>query len=347
LLFKGGSSVESELRIVILGNAGDCKNKVVKSVLNCENLTGVKVGQCALYQRDQDGRRISVVEAPGWDRSSKQQTPENIKEEVERSVSLFPPGPHALLLVIPVETLSNEPSTNEITAAQTHLELLSERVWKHTILLFTCDEGVEDSQIKEHSLKILDKCGGRYIFQKSAPNHELIKKIDDLVEENGGDFFTPQAELIKLKTQEASGESELRKRRGSIADPPDCEYYFTKHIFTEALDLDLLVLFSFTVTKDKGDAGVEKKETTEADKPLENTSKISMESTQFVLILMGVVGALIGAVAGAENGVSGSVTGLFFGIIVAVLLASIIMYIYTRIYLRSLKKPTDSRVHSG
>ncbi|XP_039512504.1 GTPase IMAP family member 2 [Pimephales promelas] len=324
---QGGSSVESELRIVILGNAGDCKNKVVKSVLNCENLTGVKVGQCTLYQRDQDGRRISVVEAPGWDRSSKQQTPENIKEEVKRSVSLFPPGPHALLLVIPVETLSNEPSTNEITAAQTQMKLLSECVWKHTIVLFACDEGMEDSQIKEHirsTKKILDKCGGRhYVLQKSAQNHhELIKKIDDLVEENGGDFFTPQAELIKLETQEASGEKELRKRRGSIADPPD-------------------------LNKDKGDAGVEKKGTTEADKPLENTSKISMESTQFVVILMGVFGALIGAVAGAENGVSGSVTGLFFGIIVAFLLASIIMYIYTRIYLRSLKKPADSRVHSG
>lgn len=216
---------------MILGN-GDDKNKVVKSVLNCENLTGVKVGQCLLHQRDQAGRRITVVEAPGWDRSSEQQTPENIKEEVERSVSLCPPGPHALLLVIPVKTLSEEPSPHEITAAQTHMELLSERVWKHTILLFACDEGVEDPQIKEHirsAKMILDKCGGRsYVLQKSAQIHELIKKIDDLVEENRGDFVL-QVELIQQKTQEASGESELRKRRGSFQiSPPDCEYYSTK-----------------------------------------------------------------------------------------------------------------------
>ncbi|XP_056097550.1 GTPase IMAP family member 4 [Rhinichthys klamathensis goyatoka] len=326
---QGGSSVQSELRIVILGNAGDDKNKVVKSILNRKNLTGVKVGQCTLHQRDPAGRRISVVEAPGWDRTSKQQSPENIKEEVERSVSLCPPGPHALLLVIGVETLSEEPSTNEITAAQTHMELLSECVWKHTILLFACDEGVEDTQIKKYicsAEKILDKCGGQYyVLQKSAQNHELLKKIDDLVEENGGDFFTPQAELIKLKTQEASGESELRQRRGSIADPPD-------------------------LNKDKGDS-VEKKETTEADKSVEDISKICMEFKKIgliiVLILMGIVGALIGAVAGAEYGVLGSCIGLVLGIIVGIILASITKCMYTHIYSRSLKKPTDSSVNSG
>lgn len=107
---------------------------------------------------------------------------------------------------------------------------------------------------------------------------------------------------------------------------------------TEALYL--LVLFSFTVNKDKGDSG-EKKETTEADKPLEDIPKIYMEFKQFVVILMAVVGALIGAVAGAEYGVSGSVTGLVFGTIVGILLASISMYIYTNIYSRSYpKKPT-------
>ncbi|XP_077101728.1 GTPase IMAP family member 9-like [Siphateles boraxobius] len=325
----GGSSVQSELRIVILGNAGDDKNKVVKSVLNCENLTGVKVGQCTLHQRDHAGRRISVVEAPGWDRSSKQQTSENIKEEVMRSVSLCPPGPHALLLVIPVKALSEEPSTNEITAAQTHMEMLSERVWKHTILLFDCDEGVEETHIKEHipsAEKILEKCGGRYYVLKNgawespAQIHEPLKKIDDLLEENGGDFFI-QAELIKHTTQEASGESELRHRRISLENPPD-------------------------LNKGKGDA-VKEKEITEAGKPLEDIQKINMEFKHCIVILMCVFGALIGAVAGAENGVSGSCTGLFFGIIVGLILASITMYIYTHIYSPSLKKPTDSRVNSG
>ncbi|KAK9972815.1 hypothetical protein ABG768_023579 [Culter alburnus] len=296
---QGGSPVQADLRIVIIGNAGDEKNKVVKSVLNCENPTGVKVGLCTLHQCEHEGRRIRIVEAPGWDKVSTQQSAENIKEEVERSVSLCPPGPHTLLLVIPVR-ISEEPSTSDITAAQMHMELLSERVWKHTILLFDCDEGVEEPQIKD------------------AQIHELLKKIDNLVKENHGDFFIPQAELIQQKTQEASAESEIRHRRGSLDSPP-------------------------SLNKDKGDSG-EKKETTEADKhtPSEDTPKINMDAKQFVVILMAVVVAFIGAVAGAQNGVWGSCMGIIFGIIVGILLASFSMYIYTHIYSRSyLKKPTQ------
>ncbi|KAK9972814.1 hypothetical protein ABG768_023578 [Culter alburnus] len=302
---QGGSSVQSNLRIVIIGNAGDEKNKVVKSVLNCENPTGEKVGLCTLHQREQAGIRLSVVEAPGWDKVSKQ-TPKSIKKEVERSVSLCPPGPHALLLVIPVKSLSEEPSANDITAAQMHMELLSERVWKHTILLFDCDE----------------KCGRVYVLQKSAWEspaqiHELLNKITDLVVENHGDFFIPQAELIQQKTQEASAESEIRHRRGSLDSPP-------------------------SLNKDKGDSG-EKKETIEADKhtPSEDTPKINMDAKQFVVILMAVFGALIGSVTGAQNGVSGSCMGIIFSVVVGILLASFSMYFYTHIYSRSyLKKPT-------
>ncbi|XP_048036657.1 GTPase IMAP family member 2-like [Megalobrama amblycephala] len=329
---QGGSSVQADLRIVIIGNAGDEKNKVVKSVLNCENPTGVKVGLCTLHQCEHEGRRIRVVEAPGWDKVSKQtknKTKSIKKREVDRSVSLCPPGPHALLLVIPVKTLSEEPSLSDITAAQMHMELLSERVWKHTILLFDCDEGVEEPQIKEYirsSEKILEKCGGRvYVLQKStleSPTqiHELLKKIDDLVKENHGDLFIPQAELryevIPHKTK-ASGERKIKHRRGSLDNPP-------------------------SLNKDKGDSGA-KKETIEADKhtPSEDTPKINMEFTQFVVILMAVVGALIGSVTGAQNGVSGSCMGIIFGVVVGILLASFSMYFYTHIYSRSyLKKPT-------
>ncbi|XP_048036659.1 GTPase IMAP family member 4-like isoform X2 [Megalobrama amblycephala] len=218
-----GSSVQSELRIVIIGNAGDEKNKVVKSVLNCENPTGEKVGLCTLHQCEHEGRRISVVEAPGWDRTS-QQTAENIKEEVQRSVSLCPPGPHALLLVIPVR-ISEEPSPSDITAAQMHMELLSERVWKHTILLFACDEGVRDFNIQgyfQKAKKILDKCEGKaYILDSRSKISELFTKIEDLVEENCGDVFLPQVyyELIQRKTES------LQCRRGSLQlNPPSSEY---------------------------------------------------------------------------------------------------------------------------
>lgn len=109
---------------------------------------------------------------------------------------------------------------------------------------------------------------------------------------------------------------------------------------THSGKLNTDLLFS-TDKSDKGDS--EKKGTIETAKPLEDMSNITMDVKQFVVILMGVIGALIGAVAGAENGVSGSCSGMVFGIIVGVLLASFIMCIYTRIYSRAYsKQPAQS-----
>lgn len=315
------SSMQSMLRVVLYGNTGDDKNKLARSVLTGESLTGEKNGLCTLYKSVQAGRRICVVEAPGWHKHSIQQTPENVKEEITRSVLLCAPGPHALLLVIPVKSLSEEPSEGEINAAEMHMELLSERVWKHTIVLFACDEGVEETTIRKHihsAEKILEKCGGRsHVLQMNiceSPTQisELFQKIDSLVEDSRGDFFIPQAyyELIQKKTLEASGETRLSQKRGSLlTDPPN----FNKH---------------------KGDSE-EKKESAEAVKHSEDGSRISMDSTLFVLILLGAVGALLGSVAGAENGVRGSFIGVVFGIFVGVLLALFIMYIYTFTFIQS------------
>ncbi len=136
---------------------------------------------------------------------------------------------------------SSEELSTEINAAEMHMKLLSEHVWKHTIVLFACDEGVEETAIKEHihsAEKILDKCGGRsHVLQRSAcesPTQisELFKTMDNLVKKNSDALFIPQSycELSQQKTQEVSGLTELsQSHRGSLPmSPPNSEYYFTK-----------------------------------------------------------------------------------------------------------------------
>ncbi|NP_001073127.2 uncharacterized protein isoform X1 [Danio rerio] len=314
---QGSSSGHSELRIVLVDKyTEDDKNKVLKSILNCENLTGERVGLCKLYKSEHAGRKISVVEAPGWQRDS---TPDSMKEEMVRSVSYCPPGPHVLLLVIPVKALCEEPSAGEMKSAEMHIELLSERAWKHTVVLFDCDDGLEESALREHmrsAEKILEKCGGRYyVLQKSCSQiQELLKKIDKLLEENKGGVFILQHyyELI----QKENDEREVRQRRGSLLkNPPN-------------------------LSQNQGDS--EKKETVDAAKNtrLEDVAKISMDFRQFAVILMCVVCALLGSVAGAQNGVLGSFTGIVFGIIVGVLLANVTLYIHTNFYSRVNSKQT-------
>ncbi|KAL1273407.1 hypothetical protein QQF64_029269 [Cirrhinus molitorella] len=159
------------------------------------------------------------METPGW--NLMKQTPESIKKSVERSVVLCPPGPHALLLVIRVKR-DEKPIAGAIKAAEKHMELLSEHVWKHTIILFACDDGVGDFNIQgyfQKTKKILEKCKGRtYILESHSKISELFTKIDDLVEENCGDVFIPQTNyaLFEGKTQDVR-----RRRRSLPKNPPE------------------------------------------------------------------------------------------------------------------------------
>ncbi|KAB5584490.1 hypothetical protein PHYPO_G00108160 [Pangasianodon hypophthalmus] len=286
----GGPPPISDRRIVLLGKAGAGKNRVVRVILRDTKLNEDSE-ECFLYEGEQAGRRICIVDTPGWDRVSIECTAMKIKNKITRSVTLCPPGPHALILVLPVNT-GDGPSLNELKSAIQHMELLSERVWNHTMVLFLCDEDVEESTITDHiqkAEKLLEKCRGRhYVMRQSEPEtqvHGLLKEIDSVVEENLGDFFLPQAEE----------ETVLQQRRGSAQA--------TRPSFNEdenqAVDIDdikrkyrddLLALAKYYL------------------KPVG-------------LLVLAVIGALIGSVAGSNYGVLGSSIGIIIGIVVTIPLA--------------------------
>lgn len=305
------SSSESEIKIVLLGDTRVDKSDIAKLILGCKTLKGEEIGLCTLYKSEETERKISVVDTPGWSPISIEQTAENIKTEIVRCVSLCPPGPDVLLLVIPVK---QEPSPYEMTEAQKHMELLSERVWKHTIVLFDCEEEIEDSVINEHiqsAQTILEKCKQFSVYHRGFNQIiNLLNDIDDLVKKNKGELFMTQFYYEKIQPETKVFEGEPRQRRGS------------KEIYTH----------DFTVRK--GNDTEEKKESVVAIKnelwydvaALRRTMKSSS------VILMGVIGALIGAVAGSGHGALGACAGLVSGIIVGGLLAVLTIYICTYIY---------------
>ncbi|XP_065149973.1 GTPase IMAP family member 4 [Paramisgurnus dabryanus] len=304
------SSSESEIKIVLLGDTRADKSDIAKLILGCKTLKGEEIGLCTLYKSEETERKISVVDTPGWSPISIEQTAKNIKTEIVRCVSLCPPGPDVLLLVIPVK---QEPSPYEMTEAQKHMELLSERVWKHTIVLFDCEEGIEESVIDKHiqsAETILEKCK-QFVYRRGfSQMTNLLNIIDDLVKKNKGEFSRTQFYYEEIQPETKVFEGEPRQRRGS------------KEMDTS----------DFTVRK--GNDTEEKKESVVAIKhelwydvaALRRTMKSSS------VILMGIIGALIGAVAGSGHGALGACAGLVSGIIVGGLLAVLTIYICTYIY---------------
>ncbi|XP_066574163.1 GTPase IMAP family member 8 [Amia ocellicauda] len=208
----------SELTIVLLGERWAGKSLSGNTILGREAFKTGSVLQTVTEQSEKSqgevaGRQVTVVDTPGWRwTDSVQETPERLKQEIVRSVSLCPPGPHALLLAIPVGSSFTE---TERRAVQEHLELLSERVWRHTIVLFTWGDELRDTTIEQHIerggeelQRLVEKCGNRYHVLNNRDRSdgtqvtELLDKIEEMVAGHGGWHFTTDISQIYRETEE-------------------------------------------------------------------------------------------------------------------------------------------------
>ncbi|KAI4897024.1 hypothetical protein NFI96_027875, partial [Prochilodus magdalenae] len=190
----------SELRIVLLGYRYAGKSSAGNTILNREGFELKSTSQCVKRQVEVAGRHITVVEAPGWwSIKSVKKTTELLKQEIVLSVSLCPPGPHAVLLIIRVDWVFDR---NYRRILEGYLNLLTDTVWSHTIVLFTCGDCLGDTPIEQHIESegkelqwLVEKCGNRYhvLNNKNRSDDtqvtELLEKIEEMVAANSGRHF--------------------------------------------------------------------------------------------------------------------------------------------------------------
>ncbi|KAG5282903.1 hypothetical protein AALO_G00035990 [Alosa alosa] len=215
----------SDLRIVLLGYGYGGKSSSGNTILGREEFDTVgRTAQCVKRQGEVAGRQVTVVEAPGWWRNYQlKDTPELTREQIELSVSLCPPGPHALLLVIPLDIPFTE---TERRSVQEHLELLSERVWSHTIVLFTCGDWLGDTPIEQHiesegeSLHwLVEECGNRYhvLNNQKRDDHmqvtQLMEKIEEMVAGSREQHYKMEKQRIEELEEKRRRKEERVKER--------------------------------------------------------------------------------------------------------------------------------------
>lgn len=181
---------------------------------------------CIVKQGEVAGRQVTVVEAPGYVGAFKD-TPELTKKEMGLSVSLCPPGPHAVLLVI--NAALSFPKNN-CTEIEEHLQLLGEGVWGHTMVVFTFGDWLGHTSIEQviesedtFNQALVEKCGNRYhvLDNVSKTNQtqvvELLEKIEEMVAGHSGRHYElDRKKLEETQERNTKFEEKVKERRMKV-----------------------------------------------------------------------------------------------------------------------------------
>lgn len=127
--------------------------------------------------------RLSVVDTPGLCSSSL--SPDEVKAEMQRAVELSSPGPHVFLLTLQLGRFTQQ----EKRGIEMLQEMLSPKVSKYTMILFTYGDRLEetgtdiDEFVKgdQNLQKLLQSCSGMYHVFNEMENRQQVQDLLDKI----------------------------------------------------------------------------------------------------------------------------------------------------------------------
>ncbi|RXN13495.1 interferon-induced very large GTPase 1-like protein [Labeo rohita] len=143
------------------------------------------------------GRQISLVELPALFNTHLSE--EEVMCQALHCVSLCHPGVHVFLLIIP-----NAPLNNEVKAEMEEIQrIFSSRINKH-IMILIMQNSEHQTELNEETQSVIESFGGRHhFFGPKTQVSTLMEKIEQMLEENRGEFFSTEtflkAQMNKLE----------------------------------------------------------------------------------------------------------------------------------------------------
>ncbi|XP_037630523.1 GTPase IMAP family member 8-like isoform X1 [Sebastes umbrosus] len=190
-MFAGPEPSLSQVVVLLLGERQSGKSSAGNSIL----------GKPAFHQNTSRsskengtafGIQVTVVDTPGW--LSNSTTPDRVSQELCRGLTLCHPGPHVILLVLPITSTFGP---EELNAMEAQVRLLQTLIWQRAMVLFTHGDKLGGLSIQEHIRRqdwtlhwLLERCGNRYQVMTNqsraseAELTELFEKIQKMMENN-------------------------------------------------------------------------------------------------------------------------------------------------------------------
>uniref|UniRef100_A0A8C7DV60 Si:dkey-110g7.8 n=1 Tax=Oncorhynchus kisutch TaxID=8019 RepID=A0A8C7DV60_ONCKI len=190
-----------ERRLLLLGGPGAGKSTTGNAILGEEIFqTGTETVHSTVGHGGVCRRRITVVDTPGWiiphdsaDDNTGAPPERASKEGPCVGATLCPPGPHALLLVVPVSQPFTE---SHRKAAEKQLGHLGGGAWRSTMVLFTGVDKLPEGTFVEEFIAAGEPLQCKMPGKDTRNISDLLDKIEEMIRENGDEAFLPIQSFI-------------------------------------------------------------------------------------------------------------------------------------------------------